>query len=179
MDATPPSAFLTAHWDTLAAAAAGGAVADLACGPGRNALAVAARGHRMIGIDRSREHLGALARTAAARGLPLRGLRADLEAGHGIPLAAGSCGAILVFRFLFRPLAPAIVATLRRGGLLLYETFSTAQPELGWGPRNPDFLLRPGELRRLFPQLEVLEAWEGITRDPKPEAVARLAARRR
>ena len=41
--------------------AAGDPVADLACGAGRNALAVAARGHRVIGVDRSREHLGALA----------------------------------------------------------------------------------------------------------------------
>ncbi len=179
MDDAPPSPFLTAHFETLAAAAAGDPVADLACGGGRNALALAARGHRVIGVDRSREHLGALARTAAARRLAVLGLRADLEAGLGIPLRAGSCGAILVFRFLFRPLAPAIVATLRRGGLLLYETFSTAQPELGWGPRNPDFLLRPGELRQLFPQLEVLDSWEGITRGPRPEAVARLAARHR
>lgn len=153
-------------------------MADLACGRGRNALAVAARGHPVLGIDRSREHLEILARAAAARGVRVQGLRADLEAGHGIPLAAGSCGAILVFRFLFRPLAPAIVETLRPGGLLLYETFTTAQPTLGWGPHNPDFLVQPGELPRLFPELQVLESWEGISDGARPEAVARLAARR-
>jgi tellurite methyltransferase len=174
-----PSRFLTAQAPALDAAAALGPVADLACGRGRNALAVAARGHPVVGVDRSREHLEALTRAAAARGLAVHGLRADLEAGHGIPLAAASCGVILVFRFLFRPLVPAIVETLRPGGLLLYETFTTGQPDLGWGPRRPDFLLRPGELPRLFADLEVLETWEGISEGPRPEAVARLAARRR
>jgi tellurite methyltransferase len=176
---SPPSPFLTARAADLDVAAALGPVVDLACGRGRNALAVAARGHPVVGIDRSREHLETLTRAAAGRGLSVRGLRADLEAGHGIPLAAGSCGVILVFRFLFRPLAPAIVDTLRPGGLLLYETFSTGQPALGWGPRSPEFLVRPGELPRLFHELEVIESWEGIIDGARPEAVARLAARRR
>ena len=116
---------------------------------------------------------------ARGRGLPVQGLRADLETPHGIPVRPGSCGAILVFRFLFRPLAPAIAAALAPGGLLLYETFTVDQRSLPQGPRNPAFLLEHGELPRLFPTLEVLEAWEGIRSGPEPEAVASLCARRR
>lgn len=174
----PPSPFLLAWLDALAKEARGGPVVDLACGRGRHALAVAARGVRVIGVDRSHEPLAELAQTAERRGLAVCRVRADLEAGHGIPLAAGSCAAILVFRFLFRPLAAGIVEALRRGGLLLYETFTERQVELGWGPRNPSYLLRPGELRDLFPGLEVVEYWEGISEGERPEAVARLAARR-
>jgi hypothetical protein len=44
---------------------------------------------------------------------------------------------------------------------------------------NPDFLLEPGELPRLFPELEVLASWEGIAPEPRPSALARLIARRR
>jgi SAM-dependent methyltransferase len=175
----PPSPFLAAWLDALAAAAGGAPVIDLACGRGRNALPVAARGLRVVGVDRSAELLRELTSAARQRRLRVSGLRADLESAPELPLRAGSCGGILVFRFLFRPLAPRISACLRPGGLLLYETFTTRQPELGWGPRNAAFLLRPGELRGLFPDLETLDTWEGIASGERPEAVARLAARRR
>ena len=62
--------------------------------------------------DTLRTHLAALRRAARAEGLPLVGVRADLEDASGIPARPGSCGAILVFRFLSRTLAPAIVEAL-------------------------------------------------------------------
>ena len=89
-----------------------------------------------------------------------------------------SCGAILVFRFLFRPLATAIVEALAPGGLLLYETFTVAQRALGTGPRRADFLLEPGELAALFSGLEPIEYAEGRSDGDPPECLARLAARR-
>jgi SAM-dependent methyltransferase len=153
-------------------------VADLACGRGRHALAAAEDGARVLALDRDREALTQLHGTARDRRLTLLAVRTDLETCYGIPIRTGACGAILVFRFLYRPLAPAIVQTLQPGGLLLYETFTTGQAALGHGPRNPDFLLQPGELRSLFAGLEVLDYWEGVTTDQRPEAVARLAARR-
>ena len=85
---------------------------------------------------------------------------------------------ILVFRFLFRPLAPAIVEALAPGGLLLYETFTIHQRDLGEGPRNPAFLLHDGELPELFARLETASHWEGLTPGPAPQALARLAARK-
>ncbi len=176
MEPSPPSAWFAENLARLRRAAAGRPVADLACGRGRHALAAGAAGLAVVAVDRDPDFLRALA--ARAAGLPVHPLRTDLEAGHGIPVRTGSCGGILVFRFLFRPLAPAIAAALAPGGLLLYETFTTAQRELGRGPRNPDFLLRPGELPSLFPGLEIEDSWEGLTGGDPPEAVARLRARR-
>ncbi len=83
-----------------------------------------------------------------------------------------------MFRFLFRTLAPAIEAALAPGGLLLYETFTRDQARLDGGPRNPQFLLEPGELRSLFPGLEVLAYEEGTRAGGRPEAHASLAARK-
>lgn len=173
-----PSPFFRAHADRLADAARHGPVVDLACGRGRHALAAAALGARVIGIDRNAAFLAELRADADAAGLRVEGVRADLETPHGIPVRPGTCGAILVFRFLFRPLAPAIREALRPGGLLLYETFTRQQARLAWGPSNPAFLLAPGELPQLFAGLEIIESWEGLTSGPRPEAVARLAARR-
>jgi SAM-dependent methyltransferase len=170
-----PSPHLLAELPRLREAGALGPVLDLACGRGRNGLAAAEAGLRVAGIDRDREALAAMRAAARERRATLSAIRADLETELGIPVKPGSCGGILVFRFLFRPLAPAIEATLAPGGLLLYETFTIDQRSLGYGPSNPAFLLEPGELPTLFAGLEVLQYSEVA----RPEALARLTARRR
>ncbi|MEN8160024.1 MAG: class I SAM-dependent methyltransferase, partial [Myxococcota bacterium] len=58
---TEPAALLRAETLRLREAAALGPVLDVACGSGRNALPLARDGIRVIGLDRSRERLGALA----------------------------------------------------------------------------------------------------------------------
>ena len=176
--ASPPSPWFAAQRDRLAEAARRGPLLDLACGHGRHALAAAELGARTLAIDRDGPALRALQAEAGRRRLPLACLRTDLETPLGIPVKPSSCGVILVFRFLFRPLAPAIAAALSPGGLLLYETFTVAQRALGSGPRRAEFLLEPGELPALFPELEPLEHWEGRSDGPAPEYLARLAARR-
>jgi len=173
-----PAPFFLAQAARVREASLLGVVCDLAAGRGRHALAAAGLGARVVAIDRSREALRELAARAASRALAVSALRADLETPHGIPLRPGSCGAILVFRFLFRPLARAIVECLAPGGLLLYETFTLQQREAPYGPKNPAFLLEPGELAALFAGLEILSSSEGWTAGPRPEALARLAARK-
>ncbi len=172
------AALVEAELPRLKQVAALGPVLDLACGSGRNALALAAAGLRTVGIDRDRAPLLALREAARGRGLAVAALVADLETARGIPLASGSCGAVLVFRYLHRPLAAEIERVLHPGGLLLYETFTLRQRELAQHPRNPAFLLEPGELPRLFPGLAVLRAEEALVSAPEPAAVARLVARK-
>lgn len=159
-----------------------GPVVDLACGRGRTALAGARAGLRMIGIDRNASFLRELAARAREHGLRVGLARCDLESGHGLPLRAGRCGAIVVFRYLHRPLLRALVDALAPGGWLVYETFTLAQRDLGWGPRNPDFLLAPGELAQrfgAFSDVEICEHAAGLTDADPPAAVERLVARRR
>lgn len=173
-----PSDWLVRHAAALERAARLGPAIDVACGRGRNALAAARRGVRVIGVDRDAAALGTLRDAARREGLPVSPVRADLEAGVGLPVRAGSCGAVLVFRFLFRPLARDLAATLRPGGLLLYETFTRVQRDLPRGPRNPSFLLREGELPELFADLELVAYEETRLESPWPRVLARLAARR-
>jgi tellurite methyltransferase len=173
-----PSRHVLAHLHQLREAAALGPVIDLACGRGRNALAIAARGIPVCGLDRSAEFLLDLYRAGRAKMLPISAVRADLESAPAPPLAPGRCGALVVCRYLHRALAPALEEILAPGGWLLYETFTIHQRELGYGPENPAFLLQPGELPELFPRLEVARAWEGVTVEARPAAVAQLAARR-
>ena len=47
------------------------------------------------------------------------------------------------------------------------------------GPQQEEFLLRPGELRSLFPELEALEYREGLAESERgTKAVAGLVARK-
>lgn len=173
-----PASWLLSHADALREAARRGPFLDLACGAGRNALAAARLGARVVGVDRSREQLGCLRAAAAAAALPVLAVQADLERGLALPVREGAFAAVLVFRYLHRPLAPAIAAALRPGGLLLYETFTIHQRKISEHPRNPAFLLDPGELPALFPALRRRAYEERLVDDPAPAAVARLLALR-
>jgi SAM-dependent methyltransferase len=181
------SSFFDAARPAIRATRALGPVLDLACGRGRHALACVADGLPTLALDRDGEALAQLmaadraasahARAGATRAALLCAC-CDLEAGLGIPVRTASCGAILVFRFLFRPLADAIAEALAPGGLLVYETFTRDQRELGYGPRRDAFLLTPGELPGLFPSLEVVAYDEGLIDAPTPRHTARLIARK-
>jgi SAM-dependent methyltransferase len=179
VEISPPSSFFGDQLDRIGAASRLGAVVDLACGRGRHCLAAAESGVPVIGIDWNRDFLAQLQSVAARRPLAVQTVLANLESPAEIPIARERCGAVLVFRYLHRPLAPSIIRLLAPGGLLVYETFTADQLELGYGPRNPDFLLERGELCDLFSELEIVEHWEGVDRDPRPAALARLVARAR
>jgi SAM-dependent methyltransferase len=174
---SPPSDFFRDQLARIQDAAELGVVVDLACGRGRHTLAAAAAGIPAVGIDRNRESLAELRKAASQRELAVETLHADLEDPAEIPLRSRCCGAVLVFRYLHRPLIPAIARVLAPGGLLVYETFTIDQRRLGTGPRNSDHLLEPGELPELFSEFEILDHWEGLSRGTENAQVARITAR--
>ena len=153
-----------------------GPVLDLACGDGQNGLAVAALGYQVIGMDVSPRALDRARKAAAEAEIRAEYLQTDLEAEGVNPLPEDAYGAVLVFRYLHRPLMPCIRKALKPGGVLIYETFTTEQRRYG-KPKNPDFLLRPGELRAWFADWEILHDFEGILPDPE-RAAAQLVARK-
>jgi tellurite methyltransferase len=173
-----PSQLVLDNLDRLREASLLGPVVDLACGRGRHALALARNGIPCLGVDRNADHLTQLRLLAEREQLPLRTLRADLETDEGMPFLPSSCGAILIFRFLYRPLLRKLPPALRPGGLLLYETFAAAHRETGRGPRNPAFYLDHDELPRYFPDLEILDYAEGPDAGDPPDITARLVARK-
>ncbi|MBI3539599.1 MAG: hypothetical protein HY076_04945 [Candidatus Eisenbacteria bacterium] len=82
---------------------------------------------------------------------------------------------VTVFRFLHRPLFPAIERAIAPGGFLVYETYRRGQERFG-RPKHPRFLLDDGELATAFPSLSVEHCEE-----PSPAEgpiTARLLARR-
>ena len=157
-------------------------VLDLACGTGRNGLFLLSHNVPVIFADNNETSLQSIAAALEAAGRDAKGsecwsidFEADLSEGHN-PLAGRVFDAVVVFNYLHRPLFPAIKAAVRPGGLLLYETFTVEQRRFG-RPRNPDFLLKCGELGQTFADWECIEEFEGELSEPD-RAVARIIARK-
>ena len=158
---------------------------DLACGKGRNGLHLIDHGVPVIFADRSHDALAQV--QARLEALPSAGnvgkgrtWGVDLEILDSAPLDTMSYGAILVFRYLHRPLLNNLRDALIPGGLLIYETYTIDQAKLG-RPNNPDFLLRKGELVEVFGDWEVLHKFEGIERDVNngnTRAIAQIVVRK-
>lgn len=155
--------FVPRHGDAL----------DVACGRGRHALWLAARGLATLAIDRDPSAVSFVNAEATRRLLPLRAAVKDLES-EPVRLGVAAFDVIVVVHYLHRPLMPLLCDALRSGGVLIYETFTRAQAERG-RPTNPAFLLEPGELRELVAPLDVLAQREG---DFDGKMVASVIARR-
>jgi tellurite methyltransferase len=171
-----PDSLLLAHWDLLVDAALKGPVLDLACGDGHNGLFLAEKGMPVILADLSEVALEKAGAYAREKSLEVTLWRADLEREGENPLNVECCGAILVFRYLHRPLMPCIRKALIKGGVLIYETFTVDQPRFG-KPHNPHFLLKPGELIEWFGEWKVIHYFEGIVDQPK-RAIAQMVCRK-
>ncbi len=150
---------------------AGNSILDVACGTGRHARWLAARGYRVTALDRDPGCAQSLT------GVPnIRFIAADLEA-DAWPLADTRFDAIIVTNYLHRPLFPVLKNALAPGGLLIYETFAVGNAVFG-KPSNPDYLLRPRELLETFgSDMRVLGFEDGFTAQPKPAMVQRIAVR--
>jgi SAM-dependent methyltransferase len=182
--AEAPAGILTELWPLLPA----GAALDLACGRGRNALFLAEHGRHVAAVDWSGAALDILEERARALRIPVRRiqrieeakqvaragidlLQADLE---DVALPANRYSVILCVHYLQRSLFPQTCRALRPEGMLLFETYTKAQLDFPGGPRNPAHLLNIGELRRAFPELEVI-----FYRELRAEqGIASLAARK-
>lgn len=150
-----------------------GRALDVACGRGRHALLIASTGLAVTALDRDAAALARVQVQADRLGLPVRTRVTDLEAGD-VDLGDPGYALVLVTRYLHRPLLPHLLLSLAPGGVLLYETFLDRQAEVGH-PKNPEFLLRPGELAALVHPLEVVRQFEG---EVDGQWISAVAARR-
>ena len=124
-----------------------GRALDLACGAGRHAVWLAARGWKVDAVDGSDAAIQLVLANAAHAGCGGRvaGHVADLEADPpAFAIAPAAYDLIVDCHFLHRPLFEAIRKGVRPGGLFVAALHLPA-PDGGRGHR---FVLREGELAR-------------------------------
>ncbi len=144
-----------------------GPVLCLGEGEGRNAAFLAARGHRVVAVDRSRVGLAKAGRLAAERGLGLAAVVADLAA---FPIPHHAFAAVTSIFCHLPPeirarLYPAVGRALRPGGALVLEAYTPRQLHFGTGgPSRAELLITLADARRELAGLEVVIGRE-IERD--------------
>ena len=168
MPAEPPASHppFPSGWIARFAHLAGAncAVLDVAAGSGRHCRLFLSRGCRVTAIDKDVTRLADLDASAN-----IEVLQADLEEELW-PVPGRLFDLVVVANYLHRPLFPHLQKSLAPGGALIYETFAIGNERYG-RPRNPNFLLQPGELLEVFgTTLQVVAYQHGYQAGP-PEAV--------
>ena len=164
----PPDEFLVDNASLLGA----GRALDVACGRGASSLFLAERGFEVDAVDISYTALSRLlteARHVAAR---VRPFVADLDY---YPLPREIYDLVTVFYFFSARLIPALKASLKTGGLILYATYNHRHASVKPG-FNEAYLVPKGGLSPLFREFDIV-AYEDETGPSRN--ICRLAAVKR
>jgi SAM-dependent methyltransferase len=154
-----------------------GRALDLACGAGRHALVLAERGWRVTAVDASRVAIDMVRERAREQRLEIDARQADLEK-HEFDIQPDAFDLICDCCYLQRDLFPVIRAGVRRGGIVI-AIIHLVDPSPDVKPMNPEFLLRPGELRGFFAGWDILHDFEGKPLGgPHERSVSEIVARR-
>ena len=152
-----------------------GDILDLACGGGRHSRLALSLGYRVVAADCNILGLEDLRKQKS-----LEIVEIDLETAN--PFVPGGIlhgrifTGIIVTNYLHRLILSNLIGALADDGVLIYETFSGGNERYGH-PRNPDYLLRPGELLETArKRLQVIAYENGLIQEPRMAVVQRLCA---
>ena len=168
-----PNVFLKKHLKSLEK----GIALDLATGEGRNAVFLAKAGWKVDAVDISPVGVRKARRLAKEGGVRINFMQADLDF---YAIAKEKYDLISVLYFWDRRLVPRLKKALKKGGRILFETYTFETLLLGLeGPREAKYLLKSNELLRLFRDFRVLFYREGVFREGgKRKAIASLIAQK-
>jgi len=139
----------------------------LAMGEGRNAVFLAGNGFDVDGCDISEKAIEKAKLFARESGVVLNAFAADLEE---YKISADQYDLITCFYYTQKSLIPQIKEGLKKGGMVMFETYSIDQLKYGKdapGPKNPAYLLKHNELLDSFGDFRILYYREGEIADQK------------
>ncbi|MET7550920.1 class I SAM-dependent methyltransferase [Streptomyces sp. NPDC005500] len=129
--------------------APGSRILDVPCGSGRHTLGLAARGHRVTGIDLSQEAIAHARSTAANCGLDVRFVQADMretpqDGSYDAAVCMGNSFGYLHYPGL-RDFVDGLSSTVRPGGGLVVDFMATAESLLP-GYSNEPRTMQTGDI---------------------------------
>jgi SAM-dependent methyltransferase len=144
---------------------------DIASGAGRHSLLLSELCPHVMAVDRNPDLFNFFVNTS------VEFLCLDLEQ-EDWPLVGHTFDLVLVSNYLYRPNLRKIFDLVGPDGFLIYETFGVGN-ELFGRPSNPNFLLRPSELRdSLGDEFLIMDEFFGEIADSQPAVRGRLFGRR-
>jgi tellurite methyltransferase len=166
-----PNPFLKKHLPFLPK----GSALDIAAGEGRNAVFLATHGFEVDAVDISERGLRKIRKLAKEAGVRVHTVLSDLDV---YPIEKKKYDLIVNFYFLRRSLLPRMKKGLKKGGRVIFETYTLEHRTLGAErPKQAKYFLKPNELLRLFKDFRILFYREGIFREGgRRKAVAGLIA---
>ena len=182
------STLLVTHLETLQKLSKQAPVLDLACGSGRNGLFLSQNNIPVVFADVKESAIEqvkqSLPSTTPFDSSVVKGLasaqvwQVDFERETNLALNKKEFAAILVFRYLHRPLFEHIKRSVISGGMVIYETFTVDQPQYG-RPKRAEFLLNHGELAKQFSDWKIIHLFEGVVsadNESGQQAIAQIVA---
>lgn len=144
---------------------------DLACGTGRNTHYLADKGFLVDAIDYSDYALSQIKNMST-----ITKVEQDIDSYYITP---NSYDLIVNINYLDRRLFPQIKDGLKKGGVVIFETFIVAHGEVYHQPTNIDYVLRKNELLHAFIGLDIIyyEEREEINLRGERVKVASIVAR--
>ena len=148
-----PAAFLKEKIDGLKK----GKALVLAMGEGRNAVYLAQNGFDVTGVDISDVAIEKTNRLAEERSTTVNAVVADLT---DYDMGKAQFDLITKFYYYEPSIFPQVIEALEPGGMFILEQFSIDHLKYretsSFGPRNPDYLIKPNELLEHFNSLRIL-----------------------
>lgn len=134
---------------------------DIACGCGREAVWLAMRSSwKVLAIDYLEKQLNrakGLAEVHGAKAIEFKALDVEKESDALLTQAqeVGGYHLVNISRYLHRPLFSTLKEVVSPGGFIVLHTFMVGCEKFG-RPRQPQFLLNPGELAQEFSNWKII-----------------------
>ncbi|MBL8064190.1 MAG: methyltransferase domain-containing protein [Anaerolineales bacterium] len=168
-----PRNLLTTHQNLLPR---NGLVLDAACGTTPTGLHLARQGWQVIALDVSNAALRIAQSEVKKEALPVSFALMDLENPW---LPSNRFDVILNFYYLSRPLLSTYRTSIKRGGLLFFETF-VRDASVSEVNGNPHHFLEPQELKASFADWSIIHYEEMHSTEHRNKArhVVKMVARK-
>lgn len=143
------------------------AVLDIGCGGGRDAIFLAKNRMNVIAIDHEAKVLKRSKQLASLSGASVKFKCCDIKKQGCLPQQLFDV--ITVVRFLNRDSFDYIKQSLNVGGVVVFQTFVEGVEAFG-SPKNPNFILRKGELAQVFAGFQIIVDRIDTLSDGRPVA---------
>lgn len=153
-----PAKFLAENYDYFEKESS---ILDMGMGEGRNAVFLAQKGHKVLGVDISSVAIKKARKLAKEYGVRIQGIVASLDT---YKIAPNSLDALICFYYVDRELNNKMIKWLKPGGILMYEANTVKELEKSkkFGKESINHYLKEQELLKMFPKMKILKYEEPL-----------------